>query len=89
MRDAKALGFALGALLAGISIVCGILVYAAPNVAITVAGYLTHSTIPFVIKPFDAAGFIIGLVLWFVIGFVIGFVFAKLCGCCEEKPKKQ
>ncbi len=89
MRDAKTVGFALGALLAGISLVCGIVVYAAPNIAIQIAGYLTHSTIPFVIRPFDPASFVIGLVLWAVFGFIIGFVFAKLCGCCEENPKKQ
>lgn len=89
MRDAKTVGFALGTLLAGISLACGIVVYAAPNLAMQIAGYLTHSTIPFVIRPFSLGGFVIGLVLWAVFGFAIGFVFAKLCGCCEEKAKKQ
>ena len=89
MRNAKTMGFALGGLLAGISLVCGIVVYTAPSLAIQIAGYLTHSTIPFVTRPFDPLGFVIGLVLWAVFGFVIGFVFAKLCPCCEEKTKKK
>ena len=81
MHDPKKIGFALATTLAGISLICGILVYTVPNFALSIAGYLTHSTIPFTIKPFDLFGFIIGLGLWAAIGFAVGFVFTKLCRC--------
>ncbi len=86
MQDGKKTGFALAVILSGISLICGILVYTVPNLALAIAGYLTHSTIPFAIKPFDPVGFIVGLALWAAIGFAIGVAFHKLCGC-EEKNK--
>lgn len=84
MKDAKQTGIALGATFAGLSAVCGILLYSAPGFTLQLAGYLTHSTIPFTIKPFDAISFVIGLVLWGIIGFVAGFVFVKMLGNCKE-----
>ena len=79
MKDAKVFGLKFGALLAGLSLVCGILLYTAPDLTMQVAGYLTHSSIQFAAKPFDLWAFVLGLLLWGIIGTAIGYIIAKMC----------
>ncbi len=79
MQDAKGFGLKLGALFAGLSALCGIILYTVPDLALKIAGYLTHSTITFAVKPFEPISFVIGLVLWFAIGAAIGYIIAKTC----------
>ncbi|MEK6973446.1 MAG: DUF5676 family membrane protein [archaeon] len=85
-------GIKLGILLAAIDVVCGIIVYGAPDLAHKLLGYLTHSTWQFTINAFDPLTFVIGAILWFAIGFVIGFALEKCCCkgkdcCCTEEKK--
>ncbi|MBI5228409.1 hypothetical protein HY988_07495 [Candidatus Micrarchaeota archaeon] len=84
----KNLGRNLAILFAGISLVCGIVVYAVPGMAHTLLSYLTHSTWQFAIRPFDPINFVIGLLLWAAIGFVIGSIFSKLSEWDNKTDKK-
>lgn len=79
MQDAKGFGLKLGAFFAGLSALCGIILYTVPDLALKIVDYLTHSTIAFAVKPFEPIGFVIGLVLWFAIGSAAGYIIAKMC----------
>ncbi len=80
MCSTKNLGIRLGALFAGISIVCGIVIYSWPGLASSLLEYLTHSSWQYTIKPFDPIRFVGGAALWFLIGNAIGLAFSKMCG---------
>lgn len=79
MHGAEGFGLKLGALFAGLSALCGMVLYTVPDIALKITGYLTHSTLQFTVKPFEPIGFVIGLVLWFAIGAVLGYIIAKMC----------
>lgn len=81
----KILGYRLGALFAGISIVCAIIIYTAPGLAHNILELLTHSTWQFTIQPFDAARIIISAIVWGIIGIIIGFAFTGLCDCIKDR----
>ncbi len=85
----KTLGYRLGALFAGISLVCAIVVYAAPDLAHKLLELLTHSTWQFTIKPFNILEIITGAVLWLGIGILIGFAFSGICNCIKEDKKRK
>lgn len=78
-------GYALGALFAVLSLICGLLLYIAPGLSFKIADYMTHGTMQFAIKPFDLGGMLIGAALWFVAGMIISVLHAKLCECCRMK----
>ena len=86
MCGVKNLGHRLGALFAGISIVCGIVVYSSPGLAKSILEYLTHSSWQYTILPFEPVRFAIGVVSWSLIGAGIGIAFEKMCECESEKP---
>lgn len=75
--------YALGALFAALSIICGIVVYAAPDLARKAVGLLTHSEWQFEFKPFDLGGFVLAALLWGIIGFAVAILHNKICECCE------
>ncbi|HLC79235.1 MAG TPA: DUF5676 family membrane protein [archaeon] len=79
MKNATVFGLKFGALLGGLSAICGILLYVSPGPSMKIAEYLTHSTIQFTIKPFEPAGFVIGVALWAIIGTALGYIAAKMC----------
>ena len=85
MEVIKSLGTRLGLLFAGLSLACGILVYAFPGALQTAISYLIHSEFSFAPKPFSAANLVIGAVVWFAIGAVVGTAWSKLCDCCKSK----
>ncbi len=78
-------GYALGALFAVLSLICGILLYLAPGLSFKIADYMTHGTMQFTIRPFDLGGILIGAALWFIAGVIISVLHAKLCECCKTR----
>ncbi|MBI5553761.1 MAG: hypothetical protein HY917_03395 [Candidatus Diapherotrites archaeon] len=79
MKDANGFALKFGALLAGISAICGILVFAAPELTRQIAVYLTHNGVVFTQTPLTPEVFVIGTVLWGIIGVLIGWIIAKMC----------
>ena len=88
MDSGKIIGYRLGALFAVLSLVCAIIVYAAPDFAPSILEYLTHSTWQFTIRPFNIIEVFIGAGLWAIIGLLVGFVFSGICNCIKCNPKK-
>ena len=84
LRCKKPMWWKLGVLFPAISLVCGIIVYAAPGAATWLLENLTHSRWQFSIQPFDAAQFAVGLALWAIIGALVGWGYSKLCDCCKN-----
>lgn len=84
MQWIKSLEFRLGAFFASLSLLCAILVYTVPGLAMKAVSYLIHSDVPFTIRPFNIVEIITGIALWFVIGIIAGFMFKKICDCCKN-----
>ena len=89
MYFGKALGYRLGALFAGIYVICGIIVYTAPDLAHKILELLTHSIWQFTIQPFNIVNFLIGIILWAVIGILVGFALSGLCECIKDNDKTK
>ncbi|GEM_PF-1610376 len=90
MEDGKKLGYALGALFGGLSALCGLIVYASPQLAMKLLEMLTHSSWAIAMRPFNAMEYAVGIALWWAIGYALGWMFSWLCGCCREKnPRKM
>lgn len=88
-KNHKPLWLKLGILFPAISLVCGIVIYAAPGLATSLLELLTHSKWQFTVQLFDATNFIIGLALWAIIGTLVGWAFTRMCDCCDEKQDRK
>jgi hypothetical protein len=85
------LGGRLAILFAGLSLACGVLVYAAPDMAHKLLELLTHSTWSFTIRPFNAVEFFGGALLWGVIGYAVGALLScpGWTGSAKKGKKKK
>ena len=73
----------LGLLFAALYVACGILVYAVPGFSTAFFTLLTHSTVEFSVRPFNALEFVLGIVAWFAIGIIVSLLHKKICECCK------
>ncbi|MBI4052754.1 MAG: hypothetical protein HY394_01825 [Candidatus Diapherotrites archaeon] len=68
-----------------LSIICAAAIYAFPGAAMGLFTSMIHSNIPIEPRPFEAAGFLSGLVMAFIIGAIVVGIFVPIYNALAKR----